>query len=164
MRFLNGLQADFNPFLIEPRFVMSDPNPDPVHSQLHAEHRHDSTDHAGWMHAVICWRAENRVMLDALERLRAHIIEEEDDLMEHEEDIVAHEARLVRHEANLAAKERGASDAEPDRFAEEHQRLAARHHAANQRHQHLEESHRTMSRELQRLVAALGMSQPARSG
>jgi len=142
---------------------MSDPMPELLHDQLHAEHRRDSTEHAAWMHAIICWRAENRVMLDALERLRAHIVEEEEDLLEHEQAIIGHEARLVRHEANLTATERGGSGAEPDRFAEEHQRLAVRHQAANQRHQQLEESHRTMSRELQRLVAALGILQPAKS-
>jgi len=143
---------------------MSDPMPELLHDQLHAEHRRDSTEHAAWMHAIICWRAENRVMLDALERLRAHIVEEEEDLLEHEQAIIGHEARLVRHEANLAATETGGSDAEPDRFAEEHQRLAVRHQAASQRHAHLEESHRTMSRELQRLVAAIGILQPAKPG
>jgi hypothetical protein len=142
---------------------MSDRTPELLHDQLHAEHRRDSTEHAAWMHAIICWRAENRVMLDALERLRAHIIEEDEDLLEHEQAIIGHEARLVRHEANLAATERGGSGAEPDRFAEEHQRLVVRHQAANQRHRQLEESHRTMSRELQRLVAALGVLQPAKS-
>ena len=141
---------------------MSDPMPDLLHGQLHAEHRHDSTEHAAWMHAIIRWRAENRVMLDALERLKAHIIEEDEDLLEQEQAIIGHEARLVRHEANLAATETGGSDAEPDRFAEEHQRLAVRRQAASQRHAHLEESHRTMSRELQRLVAAMGIFQPAK--
>lgn len=128
---------------------------DPLHLEMHIDHKHQLNELALWQESLGLWHAELAMALRDIDRLKGALESHDKALREHAAELDQAVEQINRHEHALAQHERGETEPALIAMVQEHRDNMARRQAMQKIHERIKKHHHSLIAQWRLLFDAL---------